>query len=127
MAAINRLPSLAQIRLKLTREGAHLSSQTEVRINGGAKLRRAEVYLALYENNLISVVKAGENSGTTLRHDFVVRELVGPLLLDAEGQLSDVRDFMLAPAWKSQNLRLAVFVQEPRSGEVLQALVANCR
>jgi hypothetical protein len=42
---------------------------------GGADQRRAQVYLALYENNLATVVKAGENKGLTLRHDFVVRSL----------------------------------------------------
>ncbi|MDP1982440.1 MAG: DUF1223 domain-containing protein, partial [Sulfuritalea sp.] len=33
----------------------------------------AEAWLAVYENNLESQVRAGENSGKTLRHDYVVR------------------------------------------------------
>lgn len=38
-----------------------------------------EVWLAVYENNLEPQVRAGENRGTTLRHDYVVRRLIGPL------------------------------------------------
>lgn len=35
----------------------------------------AHVYIALFENGLHSVVKAGENAGKKLNHDYVVREL----------------------------------------------------
>ena len=37
-----------------------------------------EVWLALYENNLESQVRAGDNAGKTLWHHIVVRCLIGP-------------------------------------------------
>jgi len=92
--------------------------------NGGQ--RGAQIYLALYENNLVSAVKAGENKGRTLKHDFVVRELVGPLALDANGSARHQHMFRIDPQWKAQDLRLAAFVQHAQSGEVWQALAA-CR
>ena len=125
--AINQTKPQADIRLKLGSSGNRLESQLEISVSGGAEQRRAGVYLALYENNLVTTVKAGENKGLTLRHDFVVRELVGPLALDDKGTLSHTQSFQLDPRWKPQDTYLAIFVQHPQSGDVLQALTASCR
>lgn len=60
---------------------------------------------------------------------FVVtpqRELVGPLALDNKGNLSHAQSFELDRSWKFPDLYLAVFVQHPQSGDVLQALSASC-
>ena len=126
VSAINRTKPQADIRLKLGSSGNRLESQLEVSVGGGAEQRRAGVYLALYENNLVTSVKAGENKGLTLRHDFVVRELVGPLALDDKGTLNHTRSFQLDPRWKRHDTYLAIFVQHPQSGDVLQALTASC-
>ena len=123
--AINRSKPLADIRLTVSSDGSVLDSTVEaVAKNGGQ--RGAQIYLALYENNLVSAVKAGENRGHTLKHDFVVRELVGPLALDANGSARHQHMFRIDPQWKAQDLRLAAFVQHAQSGEVWQALAA-CR
>jgi len=82
----------------------------------------AEVWLALYENNLESQVRAGENSGKTLRHDYVVRRLIGPLAPDPNGRLSLRQQIALNPDWKRADLGLVVFVQDKASGEILQSL-----
>ena len=124
--AINQSPPQADIRLKLSHNGALLESRVEVRVSDGPEQRRAQVYLALYENNLATAVKAGENKGRTLRHDFVVRELAGPLALDEQGRLSHVQSFPLDARWKPLDTHLGVFVQHPQSGEVLQALGVSC-
>ena len=81
-----------------------------------------ETWLALYENNLESVVRAGENSGKTLRHDYVVRRLVGPLTPDREGRLALRQQIALDAEWKRADLGVAVFVQDRASGEIVQAL-----
>ena len=125
--AINRTRPQADIRLKLSSSESALEGKVDVAVSGGTNQRRAQVYLALYENNLVTVVKAGENRGRTLKHDFVVRELVGPLALDDQGNLSHDFRVALATRWKTLDTRLAVFVQHPRSGDVLQALSAFCR
>lgn len=124
---INQTKPQADIRLKLNNNGALLDGKVEVSVGGGADQRRAQVFLALYENNLVTAVKAGENKGRTLQHDFVVRELVGPLALDDRGNLNQTLSLQLDPRWKQQNTYLAVFVQHPHSGDVLQALAAACR
>ena len=81
-----------------------------------------EVWLALYENNLGSQVRAGENSGKTLRHDYVVRRLTGPLTPDKAGRLSVRQQIALDAGWKRADLGVVVFVQDKASGEILQAL-----
>lgn len=81
-----------------------------------------EAWLALYENNLESVVRAGENAGKTLRHDYVVRRLVGPLTPDREGRLALDRQIELDANWKRADLGVVVFVQDKVSGEIVQAL-----
>ena len=125
--AINSAKPQAEIRVRLSGSNASLQSKVDVDVPGGAEQRRAQVYLALYENNLVTAVKAGENKGHTLRHDFVVRTLAGPLALDDKGRLSHTQTFALDGRWKAADTYLAVFVQNPISGEVLQALSASCR
>ena len=82
----------------------------------------AETYVALYENNLESQVRAGENSGKTLRHDYVVRRLIGPLAPDRDGRVSLRQQIALEPGWKRADLGVAAFVQDKATGEILQAL-----
>ena len=123
---INASPPQADIRLKLNRSGSTLVSAVAINVPGDATQRRAEVFFALYENNLASAVAAGENKGKTLRHDFVIHALAGPFALDDNGNLNRVQRFELDRRWKPQDVNLAVFVQHPLSGDVLQALSARC-
>jgi hypothetical protein len=80
-----------------------------------------ELYIALYENNLVTQVLAGENRGHRLRHDYVVRNLIGPVALTPEKSLRWKDQIALNPNWKRMDLGVAAFVQTKRSGEVLQA------
>lgn len=82
----------------------------------------AEAYLALYENNLESQVQNGENAGARLRHDYVVRHLIGPLAPDPAGRVILRQEIALNPGWKPADLGVAAFVQNKASGEILQAL-----
>lgn len=82
----------------------------------------AALYLASYENKLVSRVAAGENRGRTLAHDYVVLEWVGPIAFagaTAEGQ----RTLPLLPKAVPENSGVAAFVQNRRTGAVLQALM----
>ena len=86
----------------------------------------AAVFIAVTEDNLASRVTAGENKGALLRHDHVVRELIGPLGVDSadwgKGNFTVKRNVALAPDWKRGDLSLVAFLQNPRTGEILQAL-----
>jgi len=100
--------------------GGHLVLSAEVRAAGSDAA--AEAWLAVYENNLESQVRAGENSGKTLRHDFVVRRLIGPFAMDKEGRLSLRQTIALEAGWKRTDLGVVAFVQDRISGEIVQAL-----
>jgi hypothetical protein len=113
-------------RFKVSRSGPALVGAVEVNVANDAVKRAAQVYLALYEMNLATAVGAGENKGKTLRHDFVVRRLIGPVELDDNGNLNRVQRFDLDPRWKPQDINLAIFVQHPQTGDILQALSARC-
>jgi hypothetical protein len=105
-------------RAELTVETVPLSAdklKATVRVNADAP--RTRLYLAVYENDLTVAVRTGENAGRTLVHDFVVRELYGPL--DGR-ELS--RELTLRADWKRGKLGLATFVEDATTGEVLQAM-----
>jgi hypothetical protein len=84
----------------------------------------AHAYLAVYENRLVSHVDAGENAGTTLEHDYVVRRWIGPLNLGPRGLdvHETIRVAALAADARAEQLGVVAFVQDGRSGEVLQAV-----
>jgi hypothetical protein len=83
----------------------------------------ASLYVAAYENGQTSQVKAGENRGATLEHDYVVRQWFGPIPFDAAGRAELAE--RIAPAGPGG---VAAFVQVRRTGEVLQATsLAHCR
>jgi hypothetical protein len=75
-------PARAELRVSATPSGAR---QLQVNVAGktlpGA--RSAEAYVALFENGISSDVKAGENNGVVLHHDFVVRRWLGPFTFKA--------------------------------------------
>jgi hypothetical protein len=81
----------------------------------------AQLYLALYQNQLTSAVKAGENDGVTLHHDHVVRGLWGPWPVSPAGAARSLRITPPKSA-KLGQLGLTAFVQDSRTGETLQAL-----
>jgi hypothetical protein len=89
----------------------------EVNAHGTTK---SALYLALVESGLSSDVKAGENSGARLYHDFIVRSWHGPFALE-NGGLELQRRIAAKPEWKIANSRLVAFVQEP-NGEIAQTL-----
>jgi hypothetical protein len=85
----------------------------------------AALYIALSENNLVSRVTAGENKGVSLKHDHVVRELSGPFQLSpaVNGSTAEIKRAMSIPKeWKREDMNLVAFVQNTRSGEILQAI-----
>ena len=82
----------------------------------------ATVYLAVAESKLASNVSGGENSGSRLTHVSVVRELrsIGKI---AAGQKTFKIETALPidGAWKVENVKYVVFVQDNTSLHVLAA------
>lgn len=127
--AINQDQPGARISLKLaTGPAGELSVQGTVAVAEAARKNGAQAYLAVYENNLANAVTSGENRGKQLRHDFVVRALAGPFPVDPGGAAVFTHRFRLDPGWKIADLRVASFVQNEHTGDVLQALaLPACR
>lgn len=119
---INARPAQATIEIALGKvEGGKLPLTVKA---GTAASQAAQLFVALYENGLSSDVKTGENSGTVLHHDYVVREWLGPFSLTGlagEGGRAFTRTLALPPGAVAGKLGVAAFVQNAQ-GEVLQAL-----
>jgi len=81
------------------------------------------LYLAAYENKLVSEVKAGENRGKTLPHDFVVLQWAGPFEFKAATRLQEHVSLPLLPKAVPGHSGVAAFVQNRANSEVLQALM----
>ena len=102
----------------------------KLKVRVDARLRpdaTAELVVVLYENDLSHAVKAGENRGVTLHHDFVFRDWAGPLRLPANGHLTQTIPLALPADSQPARLGVAAFVQGTRSRTVLQAVARdNC-
>ena len=85
-----------------------------------ADAKNTDVFIALYENKLVSQVKAGENSGRELKHDYVVREFFGAYQISNQNEFS--KDFNLNADWKKRDAGAVIFVQNSQTGEILQSL-----
>ena len=124
VARINAAAARAKISLSIDAVGAGaIQAGLSAQLLDPAELKDAAVYLAAYENKLATDVKAGENRGRRLEHDFVVREWVGPIGFGGSATLEQKRALPLLPGAKLKHLGVAAFVQNRSTGEVLQALM----
>ena len=111
----------AAFKLELTAMPQAESIMVELDISGNnGNKDRAVAYIAFYEHGLKSDVTDGENDGETLRHDYVVRELHGPYLIE-RGRGKFNTEFALQD-YKLPDSGIVAFIQRPRSAEVLQAV-----
>lgn len=93
------------------------------RLAGGASADTAEVWLGVTESKLQSAVTRGENAGENLRHTSVLRTLkkIGKAELNKNQAFAGEQRVRLDSAWKRENTRVIVFVQERRSRKILGA------
>jgi len=123
VARINARPARASISLTLLAGLADtLATEVRAELLDAAQEADAALYLASYENKLVSKVAAGENRGRTLAHDYVVLEWVGPIVF-AGGRIDERRTLPLLPKAVPAHSGVAAFVQNRRTAEVLQALM----
>ncbi|WP_158597928.1 DUF1223 domain-containing protein [Noviherbaspirillum saxi] len=116
----NAQPAQARISMTIGR----VSANTLPLVIDAQAPRDSKLFVALYENGLTSEVKAGENRGVTLKHDYVVRDWIGPLAINAEGRLAMPRMPVIPDGAVPAKLGIAAFVQDAR-GTVLQVLAAD--
>jgi hypothetical protein len=124
LARVNGTAAGAELRLVQRGTTGGVGIELESRVLESSARKFSETYVALLENQLSSKVRAGENRGKVLSHDFVVRQLIGPLRGDDSGRSRWNGTVALHGDWKRSDLGIAAFVQDIRDGDVLQALHA---
>jgi hypothetical protein len=124
VARINAQSARARITLKLAaaRKRA-FDVEASAELLDPSQREDAALYLAAYENKLVSQVAAGENRGRTLAHDYVVLEWQGPFGFASAARLAERRALPLLPKAVAANSGVVAFVQNRRTAEVLQALM----
>lgn len=126
IAAARRRTSPAAVAVAARVEGGGkpaLTVEASAEMLQDVEARKLDLRVALFENGLVTDVKGGENRGRTVANDFVVRRLETALSIEpAKGARSagQVR-FKLDRGWKTDNLGVAAFLQDPRSMRVLAA------
>lgn len=123
VAAINNQKPRAHIHLAIAGSPSGPRLQGRITVPAVADRETAGIYVAVYENNLVTDVGAGENRGKKLAHDFVVREMTGPLTPDAAGIASFDQPLPSPKGGKTAQLHVAAFAQDRGTGATLQTLV----
>ena len=115
VARINAQPAKAAITLSIERLRDHaLQVEAAAQVLDPGRRGAAALYLAVYQNKLVSRVDAGENQGRTLAHDFVVRDWVGPIEFASDGRVQDRRSLSLPPETAASNAGSCRFRPGPR-------------
>jgi len=117
-SAVRGRPEPAAAIIRLQREGAEASAEVTPTTPGAPWA----AYWTVTEHGHASKVRAGENAGEFLQHDFVVRQFVPAGRHQGSGKLA-----LQAPAPSAvhaQQVNLVVF--DPATGKPLQALSLQC-
>ncbi len=116
-----KLASRANLSLNvITETNGAITLKANAQATKPSDAKNVDVFIAVYENKLVSVVNAGENSGRELKHDYVVREFFGAYQLSNQNELS--KNFTLKPEWKGRDAGAVIFVQNSQTGEIIQSL-----
>ena len=115
-------------RLKIVQSEGYV--RVTAKITKNVPVADLALFVAFTQNGLSSHVTAGENRGATLEHEYVVRDLrMSREWLSADvTRATYVGPVQLQDGWDPQSMSVVAFVQDLRSGEVLQALATPyCR
>jgi hypothetical protein len=113
-----QLPAKARISLQRVGE----TDGFEARVEPSNASTAWTAYWTVTEDGHSSRVKAGENAGEFLKHDFVVRQYA-PV---GQYQGPQVLKFFALAQQPEHLRRINLVVQDPQSGEPLQALSLTC-
>jgi hypothetical protein len=121
LAPINLEKAKAGIRADMQVSASAVRVEGEVEVFSASGGRSTQVWIALFENGLSSRVTAGENAGARLDHDFVVRELAGPIQIGPNGRAALAHRLNWQAEWSPARMGIAIFVERSDTGEILQA------
>ena len=122
--ALSRKPAVAiDVGLDVKPDG--LSGTATIKVTGrSARAEKAPLLVCsvLREDGAVTHVRSGENAGKSLVARFPARQTKYEFIeLDGKSPATQRFPFAVEPSWNSRKLRLAVFVQDKRTGAVLQA------
>ncbi len=117
-AGASTVPARAAIRLQQA-DGA---DQFSARVTPGEGVTQWSAYWTVTEHSHNSRVKAGENRGEFLQHDFVVRQYT-PM---GRYQGAQTLGFVAIPATAAHARQINLVVQDTKTGEHLQAVSLQC-
>lgn len=116
--------SVAPVELALSRDGDHVTATVVARARAP---RRLAAYWAVTEQNHVTAVKAGENEGATLHHDFVVREYRPVAAWTTSADAPRTLAFDLPGAGDATHPRqVNLVVVDAETGRPVQALKIGC-
>jgi hypothetical protein len=129
--AINRVAAKAQIQLspRLQTDGSVVIA-ARATLTPNTRPENIALLVALTQNAISSRVTAGENRGENLSHNFVVRDLKAFSRPEkaTEPALGGSGTFRPKRDWNLERMSAVAFVQNLKTGEILQALSAPlCR
>ena len=120
----------ATLALTLTRDGERFNATVQPLASGtkaGAAPIRLAAYWAVTEQGHVTAVKAGENQGVTLKHDFVVREYQPVAAWTADAAAPTTLQFSPGVASDVAHPRqVNLVVVDAATGRPLQALKLGC-
>ena len=120
--SVNAKPAQADIKLGV----APADGGLKVSADAVSRTRNtAQLYVALTQSRIVSNVKAGENRGATLKHDYVVRDWIGPVALNNDGRVRFDQTLIGPKGAPTNDLGVVALVQDAKTGEILQALTLN--
>ena len=119
--ATQKFASRANLTLDaVTAQNGDITLKTSAQAVKPIDAKSSDVFVAIYENKLVSQVKAGENSGRELKHDYVVRDFFGAYQINNQNEFS--KSFNLSPEWNKRDAGAVIFVQDSQTGEIMQSL-----
>lgn len=111
------------VTLDLKRDG--LSGTATIKVTSlSARVEKSPLLVCavLREDGVVSDIPSGENAGKSLLARFPARQTKYEFTeLDGKSAATQRFPFVIDPHWNRQQLRLAVFVQDKRTGVVYQA------
>ena len=121
VSASQKIASRANLSLNaISQTNGEITLKATAQDVNPADISNADIFIAFYENKLVSQVNAGENNVRELKHDYVVRDLLGAYQLSNKNEFT--KSFTLKPEWKGRQAGAVIFMQNSKNGEILQSL-----
>jgi hypothetical protein len=117
--------TLATSSINLTQTGADQFEAVVSPVSGSKNVAPTwSAFWTITEHGHVTRVKAGENSGETLLHDYVVRQYTPMGEYSAAAAQKLTLRSVSATAGHERQVNLVVF--DPKTGKTIQAVSANC-